>query len=347
MEERWELKPEPELEPEPAQEPESKQSRKTISQLGFCYVAGTFAMQLIQNTLVYVIYSLKPDLLQNLSVNLILSSVIIYGMALPLIILLSKDMPRCTIEKHKMKWWQFILAMIMCYSLVYISNFIGTMITTVVGVIKGSSVDNNLLDYVTESSTFLNFLIMVILAPIAEEYTFRKVIVDRTVHLGQGIAIAASGLMFGLFHGNLNQFAYAVVLGAFFAFIYIKTGNLKITIAMHAIINFMGGIISGQLFKLIDYQTFITLDISDMDAVLEYLGSGSNALGFVLLGLYVLFLFAVVIAGLVLIIVFFKRFKLESGCVPKGQRFKTLIVNPGMLFFCAIWIITIIIQLLI
>ena len=42
-----------------------------------------------------------------------------------------------------------------------------------------------------------------------------------------------SGLMFGLFHGNLNQFVYAFVLGLCFGFIYVKTGNIRYTIGLH------------------------------------------------------------------------------------------------------------------
>lgn len=47
---------------------------------------------------------------------------------------------------------------------------------------------------------------------------------------------------------------------------------------------------------------------------------------------YVLFILAVVITGIVLFIVFRKRFALDPGQIPKGQRFKTVICNPGMLW---------------
>jgi hypothetical protein len=179
-----------------------------------------------------------------------------------------------------------------------------------------------------------------------EEYVFRKVIVDRTVRYGQGMAIAASGLMFGLFHGNLNQFAYAVVLGAFFAFLYVKTGNLKITIGMHAIVNFMGSVVAGQVVKLLHYDELLTVDSSDADAVMEVVMN--NLGGWIIFMIYALLLFVVVITGIILLIVFHKKFRLEPGqtAIPKGKKFSTLIVNPGMLVFCAAWIVLIIIQLL-
>lgn len=325
---------------------EWKQSQKVFSRLGWCYIAGTVAVYALQYILVYVIQAYRPEWLMSMTTSLLLSGFTVYVCGMPLIVLLTLKMPKTDIPRHKMKWWQFILALIMCYSLVYISNLLGTLVTTVVGAFKGSSVENNLIDYVTGGNMFINFILMVVVAPVVEEYVFRKVIVDRTVRYGQGLAIAASGLMFGLFHGNLNQFAYAVVLGMFFAFLYVKTGNLKITIAMHAIINFMGSVISGQLLKMLNYDQLMNLNTSDMDLMMEIMMD--NLAGWLLFALYAMVLFVVVITGVILLIVFFKRFKLEPGQVqvPKGKGFQMLFLNPGMLTFCGIWIVLIVLQLL-
>jgi hypothetical protein len=325
---------------------EVKQAKKVFSRLGWCYIAGTALVYLLQIILSYVIQAYKPEWLNNLSITLILSSIIVYACGMPLIVLLTRSMDKTAIEHHKMKWWQFVLALIMCYALVYVSNLLGTIVTTAVGALKGSSVENNLMDYVTGGNMPVNFVLMVMIAPVVEEYVFRKVIVDRTVRYGQGMAIAASGLMFGLFHGNLNQFAYAVVLGAFFAFLYVKTGNLKITIGMHAIVNFMGSVVAGQVVKLLHYDELLTVDSSDADAVMEVVMN--NLGGWIIFMIYALLLFVVVITGIILLIVFHKKFRLEPGqtAIPKGKKFSTLIVNPGMLVFCAAWIVLIIIQLL-
>lgn len=324
---------------------ELKQPKKVFSRLGWCYIAGTVTVYVLQNVLGYFVLAFKPEWANNMSILLALSSIVTYGCGMPLIVLLAQGMERQTIERHKMKWWQFLVALVMCYSLMYVSNIVGTIITTVIGVFKGSQVDNNLITYVTDGSMLVNFVLMVVVAPIVEEYVFRKVIVDRTVQYGQGIAIVTSGLMFGLFHGNLNQFAYAVGLGAFFAFIYIKTGNLKITIGMHAIINFMGSIVAGLLLKMLDYDALLAAEQEGVEAMTNFAMEHLNAL--VLLGVYVLFLFFVTIVGIIFFIVFFKRFKVEPGTVqiPKGKSFEVLFLNPGMLTFCIIWLVLIVLQL--
>ena len=325
-----------------------KQSKKVFSQLGFCYIAGTAVIYLLQWILSALIGTYHPQWLQNAAFNLIFAGITVYACGMPFILLLTSRMEKDVIERRKMKWWQFVLALIICYSLIYISNFAGIAITTLVGILKGSPVENELVSVVAGGNVWANFIIMVVAAPIVEEYVFRKVIVDRTVRYGQGIAVAASGLMFALYHGNLNQFAYAVVLGCFFAFIYVKTGNLKITIAMHAIVNFMGSIVSGQLMKLLAYDELMTLDLTDTEALMQHMMD--HAAGWLLFGLYALGLFTVVIAGIVLFIIAIvkKRFTFEPARLqlPKGKGFQALILNPGMLVFCAIWLILIVIQLL-
>lgn len=95
----------------------------------------------------------------------------------------------------------------------YLANLLGTLVTMILGIVKGSMVSNNLLQIVTSNHIWANIIVVGILAPIIEEYVFRKLLIDRTIKYGEGIAVLTSALMFALFHGNLNQFAYAFVLG--------------------------------------------------------------------------------------------------------------------------------------
>lgn len=320
-----------------------KQHKSTFSKLGCCYIIGTAAVYLLQLAVSYGLMAVKPEWLENINISLILSCLTVYGIGMPLIVLLARRIPAKAPERHSMKWWQFVLALMMCYALMVASNFIGMMITTVIGVLKGSEVQNNLLEIVTGGNMFLNFVLMVIVAPVVEEYVFRKVLVDRTVRYGQGVAVVTSGLMFGLFHGNLNQFVYAVVLGGFFAFLYVKTGNLKITIGMHAIINFLGSVVAPMVLELINYDELL----ANPDALME-LVSG-NPGGWIIYFGYMFLIMAVVLAGCIMFIVFAccRRFKLDPGevSIPKGQKFRVVMLNPGMLVFCAAWVVLIVLQL--
>lgn len=325
---------------------ESIQVKKVFSRLGWCYLAGTVVVYGLQLLLGWFLGSYKAEWLENTNLVLILSEVTVYGCGMPFILLLVSGMRKTVPERHHMKCWEFLAGFVICYALVYVSNLVGTICTYVIGTVKGSPVESGLVEYVTNGNMLLNFVLMVVIAPVVEEFVFRKVIVDRTLAYGQWAAVVVSGLMFGLFHGNLNQFAYAVVLGMFFAFLYIKTGNLKVTIGMHAIVNFMGGILSGLLMKGIHYDEFMEKNLSGdiesmMSLMMEHIGPW---IGF---ALYAVVLFVMVIAGIVLLIVFHRKFRLDhiDTEIPRGERFRLVFWNPGMVAFCAAWIVMIILQL--
>lgn len=324
---------------------EVKQAKNTFSQLGWCYIAGTVAVYLLEWVVSKLIELYKPEWASNNDVMMILSTVIVYGCAMPLIALLVSRMKVQKPERRKMKWWQFLIGFIICYALVYVSNIAGIITTTIIGLLKGSAVDNGVATVVSSGNMLINFVSMVVLAPIVEELVFRKLIIDRTAQYGQTVAIITSGLMFGLFHGNLNQFVYALVLGCFFAFIYLRTGNIKITIAMHAILNFMGSMVAGGLMKLVRYSELMLLGPEDEELMLTMITE--DIVGWILLMLYVMFLLVVVITGIVFFFLSLKKMKPISAetDLPKGQRMNALFVNPGMIVFCVIWIILIVLQL--
>ena len=324
---------------------DEKSMKKSFSGLGLRFLIGTLIIYAVQIAVVGVVGMVKPEWLENTTINLILAVLPLYLIGMPVLIALVKQMPGEAPVKKSITPGQFVVALIMCYALMYCGNLVGTLITTVVGALKGSEVDNALMAYATESNMIVTFLYMVICAPILEEYIFRKLIVDRTLKYGQGVAIILSGLMFGLFHGNLNQFAYAMLLGMFLAFLYVKTGNLKITIGLHMCINFMGAVVSVLLLKAIhldEYQE-IVMNGGDAQAVMDFMMAYLP--GWIGYMVYVLFILAVLVTGIVLFIVYRKKLKLEPGQIAKGRRFKTVIGNPGMICYCVFWIAMIIIQM--
>ena len=175
--------------------------KKSFSSLGWRFLIGTLIIYAVQIAVVAVVGQVKPEWLDNTTITLILSVLPLYLIGMPVLNAMVKQMPGEAPVKKSITPGQFVVALIMCYALMYCGNLVGTLITTVVGALKGSEVDNALMAYATESNMIVTFLYMVICAPILEEYIFRKLIVDRTVKYGQGVAIVLSGLMFGLFPG--------------------------------------------------------------------------------------------------------------------------------------------------
>lgn len=327
---------------------ETKEAKKFFSGLGGRYLIGAVVINALQLLAVWVLSHWFPSLSNNANVKLVLGAVTTDFIGLPLIALLVRRLPAESIEQRRITPGRFVLALMMCYAVGIASNVVGTIITLIIGLVKGGMVQNEILNMTDGASMLLMFLYMVICAPIMEELVFRKLIVDRAVRYGQGVAVIVSGLMFGLFHGNLNQFIYAFTLGMFLAFLYVKTGNLKITISIHMIFNFISSILILGMIRRLDLQEYLRVfaggNTNEMEIYLmEHITVLLSILGTELV------IGCVVIAGIVLFIVALatRKFTFDQGTVtiPKGKRFSAVILNVGMICFCLFWIASIVRQL--
>lgn len=129
------------------------------------------------------------------------------------------------------KYW-FIGLMIMC-----ISNIAIGLITDL-----STSSNEQAVQTLVSSTPYLMLFTAGILAPIAEELTFRKGV--SKIFKNKWVYATASGLIFGLLHvigsGNILEYLYVIPygsLGFFFALTYYDTKSIYPSIIMHAIHN--------------------------------------------------------------------------------------------------------------
>ena len=129
------------------------------------------------------------------------------------------------------KYW-FIGLMVMC-----ISNITIGLITNLNTSSNEAAVQN-----LVSSTPYLMLFTAGILAPIAEELTFRKGV--SKIFKNKWVYATASGLIFGLLHvigsGNILEYLYVIPygsLGFFFALTYYDTKSIYPSIIMHAIHN--------------------------------------------------------------------------------------------------------------
>lgn len=322
-----------------------KSTRKHFSKLGLMYFLGTILIIGLQYGEYYLLNAFFPDILNNQTVYFLIQMLSMYVISMPLMALLIRTVPATAGEKTKMSFGKWLCTFLIAYAGMYLANILGNLITTLVGTLKGSAVSNDILNIASSNYVWVNFIIMVIFAPIAEELLFRKMLVDRTVRFGEGIAVFTSALFFGLFHGNLNQFAYAFIIGGIFAYVYVKTRNIKYTIFLHMLVNFMGSIVSMGVLKLAHLDALLSGTLSTEEEMMTYFMN--NIGGLILLVVYMLILIALVIGGIVAFAVNARKisFNKTADSVPKGKRFTTYFLNIGMLAFLIFWIIKIILQL--
>ena len=81
---------------------------------------------------------------------------------------------------------------------------------------------------------WITFLCGALIGPIAEEFVFRGLIFQRLKdYFRCPVAIVVSGLLFGIFHGNMAQFLYASVLGIIFAWFMEYFHTIEAPILLH------------------------------------------------------------------------------------------------------------------
>ena len=232
----------------PSNAPNLKPERRYCSVIGFSlliYAIINLALQMLGQTL---LLQFAPDLIE---VPLVFFAVLLlpsYIIGTPVCALGMRFAPAEKLEKKKLKPAHFFIAFLMSFTFMYAGNLIGTLVGSLADSLCGGQ--SGISELLTNSSSLANIIFVVILAPIVEELIFRKFIVDRMVRYGELTAVLCSGLLFGLIHGNFYQFFYAALLGMFFAFIYVKTGRIRITILLHALVNFFGGVVAPAILGL-------------------------------------------------------------------------------------------------
>lgn len=302
-----------------------KEAKKHFSKLG----VGTFAILGIgtaaQFLLIHVVNSVWPQVMEHSWGMWLITFAPIYLIAVPIGLLLLRKVPAKPLEKHDLKPSRYMVTAIICIFMMYAGNILGTIITALLQLLPGLSAGNPILGYATDNALLPKVLFMVILAPVIEEYIFRKQLIDRMHIYGEKLAVITSALMFGLFHGNMSQFFYAFALGLVFGYVYLKTGKLRYSIGLHMLINLIGSVI-GPFFleKIAVVDTMETLDFAALEPIMPWL------IGF---GAYVLVLIGFAVTGLVLLCINKRRvsFTLAEMELPKGSRFKTAYVNVGMI----------------
>lgn len=258
----------------------------------------------------------------------------LYLAAVPVALLILRGAPRDEAPGEPLSFKRFLLFLLFCFPLMYAGNLIGTLLSLL---LSGFQAENPLSSLAGSDNVWLKLLFMVILAPLVEEFVFRKQLIDRTVRYGEKTAILFSGLSFGLFHMNLYQFFYAAALGLLFGYVYVRTRRLHYTVALHMIVNFLGGVVAPWVVKqsvLAPFGELAVLD--DMDDLAPILQETGRRLLPLLGGLlYVNLLLGASVAGLVLLIVRRRRLDLRAaeGALTGRAALRCAFLTPGYILF--------------
>lgn len=314
-----------------------KEMKKVATKIGWKYAVFGAVVTILQ--LIYAV--LLPDAWAEKSWAQFMQIILpMYVLGFPLLLLLTSKMPTTKIEKKKMGFWKWVLCVLIGAGICGVGSIIGALINTVLTLPFGVNADetNALANLMMDSNPFWRIFTVGILAPIFEELIFRKLLIDRVIKHGEFLAIMMSGLMFGMFHGNFAQVFFATGLGLFWAFIYVKTGKVWYTIALHMTINLTTSVINLYLVqKYLEYLE-LYLDPNYMNNVLA--GDPVATESLVIFGAFLGwmgFLGLLAVTGIILFFVFLalKKFRLNPHPygISKECQFGRGVFSWGMIMF--------------
>lgn len=327
--------PEPELTPE-----ETKRHKAVFS----CLCLSFLAYLVISNGLAlaasYILAEYFPQYANNYNVSIVLSSVIQYVIAFPVLVLMLRRLPKTPPVASRLGVRRFLKYAVASIFIMYVGNYISTIIMTYMESALGSAPENSVDTLLGETNILLSIVLVGIVGPIVEELMFRKLAIDRLTPYGDAVAVILPSLIFGLFHGNLYQLFYAFLLGMAFSYIYVRTGRIIYSTVLHIFINLFCGVLPSAILGMMDYEELIEL-VAAGALTEEYIAA--NMLPIALLGVYELAMLVMITAGVIVLGRNIKNIHLDRGSVriPKHSRAEIMFGSIGSVALIAVCVIII------
>ncbi|MBP5624572.1 MAG: CPBP family intramembrane metalloprotease [Lachnospiraceae bacterium] len=220
---------------DPSELGKTEENKKIITRTAIVFLIAGILYQGAQLLVAYLFGKFAPEIPQKYGSTFTMLAVLATDLLimLPAFYFPCRNIPIMKGKPSKMSAGMFLSAICIMYAFGLLGSIIGSRISFFL-------TDNNtnlLTEGIGGGSTLLRFLVVGIVAPVCEELVFRKILIDRLSRYGNAFAVLTSGLMFGLFHANLQQFFYAMMLGVIFGIIYVNTRDIKYSIILHAIFN--------------------------------------------------------------------------------------------------------------
>lgn len=327
---------------------DTKKESETFSRIGIGLAALTLTVMLSSFVII-----IAARLIENLSgISLVdniwfanmISPICIYACGLPVLWMIIRRLPATAPEKRSMKLSAWLLILLVGLGMMYIGAYVGNSVMEGLSQYLGHQYENALEGLIDPGNLWISAIFMVVVAPVGEEFIFRKLLIDRMSKYGSVIAIVISALAFALMHGTFYQFFYAFALGLVLGYVYFNTGKLYLTIGIHAALNFVGSILSSLLQNGLFNLTADLEKATDANIV-EVMSAHLPTV--VAMIVFEIVVFGSMICAVVIPIAHRKRIIIKNGEVdiPRGQRFSTVIMNTGMLIMLVVYAITFILDL--
>lgn len=168
----------------------------------------------------------------------------IYLAGLPFLLLLGRFVPSCApmplIPRQPLTPGCFARLGCIAYAGSYLANLVTVVLLMLLRLLAGGGLTAGRVNTLLEGLPPLwGFLLVAVLPAVCEELVFRGYLYKKLIRFGEGPYILLSGFLFGTYHGNLEQFFYAFVMGCCLAFLVCRTGSVLYGVLLHFLMNFL------------------------------------------------------------------------------------------------------------
>lgn len=259
---------------------------------------------------------------------LLIAYLVFFGIVFPLAALLLRRLPVAAPEKGKISARHFFAFLPILYLCSYVgsqlSQWLIALLADAFGLQMGSALGTLLLTH-----PLVMVFILLLAAPLCEEWFFRKLLLDRACIYGEKLAIFVSALLFACYHTSVYQFFYAFFVGLILGYLYLRTGKLWVSVLMHAVFNLLCSILPYVMLRFGIFAAF--MEAETMDEQIAVIAE--NPVGVAVACVYGFVCLGLLIGGCLLLGKFRKKvfFKPAACPLPPDTEGAAAFVNVGML----------------
>ena len=278
----------------------------------------TLAVQLFAGG---VVAAFSPSLATDTLFLTLLSGISMYLVAMPFSYFVFRlGKPYAEPARGRLSVPAFFGLLVISFGIAVAGSLVSDRVQALISLLTGEAAKNPVQEMTSNTPFWTNLLVYGLLAPIMEEIVYRKIVIDRLRPFGDGTAVVASGLIFGLVHGNLSQVFYATLFGLLAGIVYVYTGKLRYTLALHVAVNLVGGVFTAEANKLLGTGSAVDLLYAGYSAWLIFCLAATPVLAAVLFSKY-------------------SRAERKPECMPPRQTLAFFVKNPGIVALAAMLVL--------
>lgn len=237
--------------------------------------------------------------------------VALYVIGLGVFTFVIHKIPSQKFEKKKISLQTVLLCFLLQFTALLVTMLV-MMISTAFG-FNSASTDIN----ATSRSMLFRLLLF---NPVMEEFVFRKLFADKLLQYGERFYIFVSAFCFAIVHGvalGIPQVAYTFILGMIWSYLVVKTGDIKLSVMLHALSNLFGSVMTQAL----------------------------SGVSVALTGMYSMLLMILGIVGLILFLINKKKIVLDSDTgLSRRAVIIDIFTNKGIWFYTALTVIVMLLK---